>query len=189
MVVTTDLDSYPSQHYGVVLADPPWRMADWSGNGDKSKTPGAQYDLMDLDAIMALPVRERARKNAVLIVWAIQAMLPQAFEVMSAWGFTFKTAGAWAKQSKTGEKWAIGTGHIFRSAAEFFILGTRGSVPVQSKSVRNIIVAPVREHSRKPDEMHENIEKMYPFMPKLELFARERRPGWDVWGNQTEKFS
>jgi N6-adenosine-specific RNA methylase IME4 len=130
----------------------------------------------------------RAKPDSALIMWATAPMLPDAFEVMAAWGFKFKTAGAWAKESKSGEKIAFGTGYVYRSAAEFYLLGTIGKPAIKSKSVRNLIWAPVREHSRKPDQMHADVEALFDG-PYLELFAREARPGWTVWGNQADKFS
>jgi N6-adenosine-specific RNA methylase IME4 len=172
--------------YSVILADPPWSFKIYSSKGAK-KSPQAQYSCMDLPAIKALPVAKLAAPNAVCIMWATAPMLPQALETMAAWGVTYKTSGAWAKQSSTGEKWAFGTGYLFRSAAEFFLLGTIGSPKSLAKNIRNLIIAPVREHSRKPDEMHERIERQFSG-PYVELFARQQRPGWDCWGNQTNHF-
>lgn len=108
-------------------------------------------------------------------------------ELLTAWGFTFKSAGAWAKQSSTGECWAFGTGYVFRSAAEFYLVGAIGKPRVGSRSIRNLIAAPVREPSRKPDQLHADVEALYAG-PYAELFARQRRPGWDAWGNQVGKF-
>lgn len=108
-------------------------------------------------------------------------MLPDAIGLMKAWGFTFKSAGTWAKQSSTGRAWAFGTGYCFRSAAEFFLLGTIGTPKVKSRSIRNLMVAPVREHSRKPDQQFDNAEQLYDG-PYSELFSRTARPGWDAWG-------
>ena len=174
--------------YDLILTDPPWRFRTWN---EENQTKSAQnhYDLMDRETMLKMPVRELASGNCALVMWATQAQLHEAFELMAAWGFKFKTAGAWAKQSSTGEKWAFGTGYLLRSAAEFFLIGVRGSVKVEDRGVRNLIVAPVREHSRKPDEMHAILESMFPLARKCELFCRERREGWDCWGNQVEKFS
>ena len=101
---------------------------------------------------------------------------------VEAWGFTFKTAGAWAKQSRTGSRWAFGTGYLLRSAAEFFLIGTRGRIAQLSRSSRNLLVAPIREHSRKPDAMYELIEGTWPG-PYVELFATHAREGWLSWGD------
>ena len=120
-------------------------------------------------------------------MWATAPMLPHAIETLAAWGFAFKSAGTWAKQSSTGTKWAFGPGYCFRSAAEFFLLGTIGKPVQRSKSVRNLIVAPVREHSRKPDEMRAMCEQLWDG-PFIELFARQSAAGWRSWGNQIDKF-
>jgi len=173
--------------FGVVLADPPWRHEDYSPAGDKSKTPGHHYPTMPLADIMLLPVKGVAAADAACFLWVTAPHLLQGFAVLAAWGFEFKTAGAWAKQSSTGEKWAFGTGQILRSAAEFYLIGTRGSPSPRSASVRNLIVAPRREHSRKPDQLHADAEALYAG-PYLELFARSRQPGWTVWGDQTDRF-
>jgi N6-adenosine-specific RNA methylase IME4 len=175
------------QSYGVIYADPAWRFTNFSKKGE-AKNPLAHYDCMSTDDMLRLPVRQLAAPNCALVMWATAPMLPDALRLMTGWGFTFKSAGAWAKQSSTGRRWAFGTGYCFRSAAEFFLLGTIGKPKSQSNSIRNLIVAPTREHSRKPDEMHANLETMFPDVPRCELFARTQRPGWDAWGNETTKF-
>ncbi len=172
--------------YGVVLADPPWAFKLYSDKGG-GKSPQAHYDCMNGTDLASLPVKQLAAPDCALLMWATAPMLPDALTLMAQWGFRFKSAGAWAKQSSTRASWAFGTGYCFRSAAEFFLLGTRGKPKVRSRSVRNLIVAPVREHSRKPDQMHAMAEALYAG-PYVELFARERRPGWDVWGNQVDRF-
>lgn len=172
--------------YGGILADPAWSYDNWSAAGE-AKNPKAHYACMSLDAIKALPVSHLAAGDCLLVMWATAPMLPQGIETMTAWGFRFVTAGAWAKQSRTGEKWAFGTGYVLRSAAEFFLVGALGKPAYQARNIRNLLVAPVREHSRKPDHMHRMVEALVPG-PYLELFARERRPGWDAWGNETDKF-
>ena len=179
--------SLPSYQARVILADPPWLFANYSEKGEE-KNPVAHYDCMPLEDIQALPVAELANPNGcALIMWAYTPMLPEAIDTMRCWGFEFKSAGVWAKQSKTGKKWAFGTGCGYRGAMEIFLLGTIGEPHRQSRSVRNLIVAPVREHSRKPDQMRADIEQLFPG-PYVELFARETAPGWSSWGNQVNKF-
>lgn len=173
--------------YGAIIADPPWRFLNRSAKGE-AKNPVAHYACMDMDALAALPVAQLAAPDCALFMWATAPMLDQAFALLDAWSFTFKSAGSWAKQSSTGAAWAFGTGYCFRSAAEFYLLGTRGRPAVQSRSIRNLIVAPVREHSRKPDQLHDDIERLYAG-PYAELFGRQRRPGWDVWGNDIDHFT
>jgi N6-adenosine-specific RNA methylase IME4 len=160
--------------YRTILADPAWLFKNFSPKGEV-KNPIAYYDCMDLEAIKALPVNQLAAPDCLLVMWATAPMLPQALDVMNAWG----------KQSKTGAKLAFGTGYWLRSAAEPYLLGTLGDPRILSRSIRNLILAPVREHSRKPDQMHADLEKLTDG-PRCELFARRCRDGWDCWGNELE---
>lgn len=181
-----DLPERPHGGFRAIYADPAWRFDLWSDLGDE-KSPQAHYDCMPLDAIAALPIERLAATNSALFMWATFPMLPEALALMKAWGFTYKTGGAWGKQSSTGRKLAFGTGYIFRSAAELLLVGTRGEPKWLSKSERNLWLSPVREHSRKPDEIIPMIERMTPG-PRLELFARQRRLGWVGAGNELDKF-
>lgn len=124
---------------------------------------------------------DRVEHNAV-------SRVPESIELLRAWGFKFKSAAAWAKQSSTGKAWHFGTGYVFRSAAEFIVVGTIGKPKVNSRSIRNLIVAPVREHSRKPDDQYTMVEALYAG-PYAEIFSRTSRPGWDCWGNEAGKFA
>lgn len=176
----------PEGPYGLIMADPPWQFKTRSSKGVTAKGAGGQYDLMTLEDIKRMPVADMADRDCVLWLWATNPMLPQAFEVMSAWGFTFKTAGHWVKRTKHG-KLAFGTGYILRCAGEPFLIGTRGK-PKTSRSVRSVVEGPIREHSRKPDEAFIEAERLMPDTKRLELFSRQKRDGWDVWGNQTDLF-
>lgn len=172
--------------YGALIADPPWRFMNYSARGE-GKNPVAHYDCMKLPELAALPVNHLAAADCAMFMWATAPMLPEALQLLAAWGFTFKSAAAWAKQSSTGASWAFGPGYTFRSAAEFYLLGTRGKPKVLSHSVRNLIVAPTREHSRKPDQLHDDVEAMFAG-PYAELFARQVRSGWNSWGNELARF-
>lgn len=172
--------------YGLILADPPWAFRLHSDKGDR-KSPQAHYPCMGQADLATLPVNQLAASDCALLMWATAPMIREAITLMAAWGFTYKTMGSWAKQSSTGAAWAFGTGYCFRSASEFFLLGTTGKPKVRSRSVRNLIVAPVREHSRKPDQLHAMAEALYAG-PYVELFARKRRAGWDAWGNDVDRF-
>jgi N6-adenosine-specific RNA methylase IME4 len=176
----------PTGPYDLIMADPPWQFKTRSSKGVTSKGAGGQYDLMTLDDIKAMEVANIAAKDCVLWLWATNPMLPQAFEVMESWGFTFKTAGHWVKRTKHG-KLAFGTGYLLRCAGEPFLIGTRGQ-PKTSRSVRSVVEGPIREHSRKPDEAFQAAELMLPGARRLELFSRQERLGWDVWGNQVDRF-
>ncbi len=180
--------------YRVVLADPPWQFRTYSAKG-KGRTADAHYDTLDLAGIKALPVREWAAPDAVLLLWATDPLLPQALDVMTAWGFTYKTVGFyWAKLNKsagglvfTERDFFTGLGFWTRANPEPCLLGTRGKPKRRSAGVAKLVVAPRREHSRKPDIVRERIEALMAG-PYLEMFARTRRPGWDAWGNQAELF-
>ncbi|WP_371431361.1 MT-A70 family methyltransferase [Novosphingobium sp.] len=172
--------------YGALLVDPPWRFSNYSTKGE-AKNPVAHYECMTLADLRAMPVGQLAAPDCAMLMWATAPLLPEAVALMAAWGFTFKSAGAWAKQSSTGQKWAFGTGYCFRSAAEFFLLGTIGKPRIKSRSVRNLIVAPVREHSRKPDDQYEMVEQLFDG-PYAEVFSRANRAGWDSFGDEAGKF-
>lgn len=182
-------------HYQLILADPPWRFATRSAKGLK-RAPQSHYDCMPLDEIKRLPVADLTAKNCALLLWGIDPMLPQALEVMNAWGFRFSTtAFTWAKLNKRArtdqfaeKDFFTGLGYWTRANAEFCLLGVRGRPKRISRDVRRLIVAPRREHSRKPDESYTRAERLIAG-PRLELFARQQRPGWDCWGNETTLFS
>jgi N6-adenosine-specific RNA methylase IME4 len=175
----------PSLHYGVILADPPWTFATYSHKG-KGRSAEAHYDCMSLADIKALPVADWAAPDCALFLWAIDPSLPQAFEVIEAWGFTYKTvAFTWVKTTKGGAGFPIGCGYWTRANPEQCLLATRGRPQRLLRSVQQLILAPRREHSRKPDEVYARIEALVAGR-YLELFAREQRTGWDSWGNEVE---
>lgn len=176
---------FPVQKYAVVYADPPWKFDNYSAKGE-AKNPKAHYDCMPLADIKRLPVDFCAADDCALFMWATFPMLPEALDLMQAWGFKYKSGAAWHKKTVNG-KTAFGTGYIFRSAAELLLVGTRGKPKFKSKNTRNLIEAQVREHSRKPDCVYDMIEAMCD-APYLELFGRQRRENWSVWGNQVDKF-
>lgn len=182
----------PRNHFSVICADPPWRFVTWS---EKNQTRAAanHYDVMDLDGIKALPVGDLATKDSVLLLWAINPMLPHALDVMRAWGFSYKTIGfCWAKTTRKTQiswipKYHFGLGHWSRANVEICLLGTKGKPKRNEKGVPQLIVSPVREHSRKPDEFYPRVERLCSG-PYLDLFSRESRAGWSSFGNQTGKF-
>jgi len=174
--------------YRTILADPAWEFALRSPKGER-KSPQAHYRCMPLAEIQALPVAELAHPEGCgLVLWGTAPMLPQALATLAAWGFAYVTAGAWAKRSSTGRAWNMGPGYRLRSRMEPYLLGVRGRVPRMSCSVTNLVVAPVREHSRKPDQLRLDVEAVFP-EPRVELFAREAAEGWDAWGDEIGKFT
>lgn len=173
--------------YDLIMADPPWRFATRSARGVTLKGAGGQYQTMSLAGIAAMDVAAIASPDCLLWLWATSPMLPQAFDMKAAWGFTFKTAGHWTKATKHG-KLAFGTGYVLRCAGEPFLIGARGR-PKTARNVRSVVMGPLREHSRKPDEAFDAAERLMPDARRLELFSRQPRPGWDVWGNQSNHFA
>ena len=172
--------------YDVIMADPPWSFDNWSVGGN-AKNAKAQYACMPLAEIAALPVGHLAGGDAWLWLWATYPMLPQAVQVMAAWGFPYVTGGTWVKRGTSG-KLAMGTGYVLRSCSEIFLLGKHGSPRTCSRSIRNVIEAPRREHSRKPEEAYAMAEELFGPARRADLFSRASRPGWDAWGNETGKF-
>lgn len=172
--------------YGAILADPAWSFKTYSAKG-KGRSPEAHYDCMSLADIKALPVADMAAPDCALFLWVTNPLLPQGLEVMAAWGWTYKTvAFCWSKKTKHGKS-HIGTGYWTRANAEICLLGTRGKPKRLDRGVRMLVEAPIREHSRKPDEVRAGIERLVPG-PYLEIFARESAAGWDSWGNQSGLF-
>ncbi len=172
-------------HYRVIYADPPWSFATFSHKG-KGRSAEAHYDCMGLDEIKAMPVADWAAGDCALFLWATDPLLPRAFEVIAAWGFVYKTiAFTWVKTTKDGTGFPIGCGFWTRANPELCLLATRGRPQRISRSVRQLILAPRQAHSQKPEEVYERIESLVPG-PYLELFARERRPGWASWGQEVE---
>jgi N6-adenosine-specific RNA methylase IME4 len=137
---------------------------------------------MPLAEIQALPIMHLAARDCALFCWATAPLLDAASDTIRRWGFTFKSAGAWAKQSATGKKLAFGTGYGYRSAAEFWLLATIGNPKRQSRSVRSLILAPIRDHSRKPDQMRADIERLFPAPMPSYSRASERPDGMPLGG-------
>lgn len=170
--------------FDLIMADVPWRFGLWGKH--TSKAAAGQYDVMSLDDIKALPVGDLAKPDCVLWMWATAPMLPQAFEVIQAWSFDYKTSGVWLKRTING-KFRIATGYRLRSCHEPFLIATIGN-PKTPRNIPSAFDGRAREHSRKPDEAYALAERMVPDGRRLDLFSREPRPGWDQFGNETAKF-
>jgi N6-adenosine-specific RNA methylase IME4 len=188
--------SLPAGPYSVIYADPPWQHQTWSHRGE-GKGASQHYATMDAAALRALPVGDIAAKDAALFLWVVQPQLPEAMRLINAWGFTFKTvAYVWVKikgrQDRlfyAGDDVRKGLGYHTRSGAEQCWLATRGKGYRRlAQGEPQVVFSPLREHSRKPDEIAESIVKLTGDVPRLEMFARVKRPGWDAWGNQTDRF-
>jgi N6-adenosine-specific RNA methylase IME4 len=184
--MTWPFGNLPPLSFDLIMVDPPWAFALRSDKGE-AKSAQAKYACMTLDEIKALPVGQLARGDAYLWLWATHPMLPQAIDVMAAWGFGFTTSGVWVKTTATG-KLAFGTGYVLRSASEPFLIGKFGR-PTSAKNIRTVLMAPVREHSRKPDHAYTAAEALATGATRrADLFSRETRAGWTSWGAEVGKF-
>lgn len=140
-----------------------------------------------MEDIKRLPVRELADKDCALFLWVTFPMLCDAWGVMEAWGFSFKTvAFVWIKLNRKTDGIFWGLGHWTRANAELCLLATRGHPKRQACNVHQVIISHIEEHSKKPDEARRRIEVLMGDVPRVELFARQSPPGWDVWGNEVE---
>ena len=174
--------------YSIIHADPAWSFANYSEKGE-GRNANQHYDTMSVDEIAALPVGQLAAGDCALFLWVTDPLLDEGMRVLKAWGFRYATvAFTWAKRSKNDAAWHMGTGYYTRANPETCLLGIMGRMPRVSAAVRQLIVAPVREHSRKPDEVYVGIEQLFGEQRRVDLFSRQRRAGWDSWGNQADKF-
>ena len=192
VVQTGPLAGLLRRHYGVIYADPPWAYKTFS-NSDRGvvphRTEDAPYEAMTREELLALPVEEIAAKDSVLHMWVVSSHLDQAFELGSRWGFTFKSLGmVWVKTQKGDpETPKMGMGKWFRQEAEICLLFTKGKPSRLDAGVRQTIIEPAREHSRKPDAAYSRIEALSAG-PYVELFSRASRAGWAAMGDQKGKF-
>lgn len=182
-MIEQQLARLPRHKYRAILADPPWTFRTFTeGGGNRSAE--RHYSCMRLGDVQQLDVRRVADVDCWLFLWATTPMLPWCIEVMRRWGFEYSgTAFVWAKTTTTGNRWHVGLGYTTRKNVELCLLGKRGKPERQSKSVRELIVAPVREHSHKPDEQYERIEAFCEG-PYLEMFARQQHKGWCAVGDE-----
>jgi N6-adenosine-specific RNA methylase IME4 len=163
------------KRYSVIMADPPWDKQQKGALG-----AARHYELMTLDRIKSMPVSDLAAKDAHCWLWVTNATLRDGYDVLEAWGFTPRSPLTWIKPRIT-------LGVYLRNATEHLILGTRGHAPVKYKSQPTWMFAPLQEHSHKPEEQYAVIDRVSGTDgPRLELFARRRQPGWDVWGNEID---
>ena len=142
---------------------------------------------MSIDELCALPVETLAEKDCLLFLWATFPQLPEALRLIRAWGFTFKTvAFVWLKLNKKSPTWFYGLGYWTRGNAEICLLAKRGKPKRRSAGVHQFIISAVEEHSKKPDVTRDKIIELAGDLPRVELFARQKAPGWDVLGNEVD---
>lgn len=174
--------------YNTIYADPPWQFQNRTGKVAPEHKRLTRYETMSIEEIKALPISELAGDKAHLYLWCPNALLPDGLAVMDAWGFDYKGNIVWEKVRKDGEPDGRGVGFYFRNVTELILFGIKKkSAPnrtlAPARSQVNLIRTMKREHSRKPDEIIPIIEACSA-EPRIELFARGDRDGWDMWGNQ-----
>ena len=168
--------------YKIIYADPPWKYQDSGCNGNAEN----HYEVMNNKDICNLPIRELADEDCILFIWGTFPLLPEVLDVIKSWGFEYKSIGfLWLKKNKQNGKYFYGLGRWTRGNSEPCFIATKGKPKRISESVFQIIESKLREHSRKPDVIRNKIVELVGDLPRIELFARQRFEGWDVWGNET----
>ncbi len=171
--------------YQIIYADPPWNSNKQFGR-DKKRGNKQHYPLMTLEDIKLLPINRIADGNCILFLWIVDTQLFDACEVIKLWGFIYKTIGfTWVKKTVTGKD-HFGVGMWTRKNPEICLIATKGKPKRNNAGVRQLQRHKVREHSRKPDGIRDEIVRLCGNIARIELFAREKHEGWDVWGNEVE---
>ncbi len=177
--------------YQTLLADPPWQYRDRGGPVGQGGAAG-HYPTMPYHEIAKLPVGQLAAPDACMFMWATYPCMQEALDLIRAWGFTYKSiAFQWLKIYKSGEP-RFGLGHWTRGNTEPCLLATRGKMHRVDNAVsqliftEELIVSEIGKHSEKPAETRNRITRLIGDLPAIELFARQRAPGWDCWGNEAD---
>jgi N6-adenosine-specific RNA methylase IME4 len=174
--------------YNIIYSDPPWEYKTYSKKG-QTKANGSMlphYNTMSLDDIKSLPIKDICADECILFMWVTFPTIEQAFEVIKAWGFTYKTcAFCWVKQNPKSDGIYSGMGHWTNQNAELCLLATKKKFPKRvERNVKQIVLAHRENHSKKPDRVRNDIVRLVGDLPRVELFARQHADGWDCWGNE-----
>ena len=171
----------PDKKYSIIYADPAWSYQGKMMNSSVTD----HYNVMSINDICNLPVKDIAAENSILFMWVTLPKLNEFMKVVNAWGFEYKTtAFVWVKKNKKADSFFMGLGRWTRANPEICVLATKGKIERKSKSIRQLQVFPVDKHSKKPDQFRDLILELCGDLPRIELFARNKTPGWDVWGNE-----
>ncbi len=173
----------PDKKYKIIYADPPWSYRDKATQGNRGAA--CKYDTMSQKELKQLPVASIADKDCVLFMWVTMPLLNECFELIKSWGFDYKTvAFTWVKKNKISDSWFLGMGNWTRANAELCLIATKGNPKRISASVHSVIDTRIQKHSKKPDLVADKIVELCGDIPRIELFARDVKPGWDAWGNE-----
>ena len=181
---------FPKGEYSVILVDPPWHYE--LRDGDATHRNRVGYPTMMPEDILELPVETIAAKQSYLFLWVTTQHIELGLQCMRRWGFEYKTTHTWVKTNNVGDRIRFGVGHWGRNCTEFILIGAKGQPPAFStlgiRDVATAFFAPRGEHSSKPDfPMLVRLNEVLRFDPKIELFARRERDGWDTWGLEAPK--
>lgn len=171
------------KQYNIIYADPPWSYRDKALAGNRGA--GCKYLTQSKEWIDNLPVSKIAAKDCVLFLWVTMPKLNEVWELFDKWGFEYKTcAFTWVKRNKKSPSWFWGMGRWTRANAELCLMATKGNPKRINAGIHSIIDTPIEQHSKKPNEVRERIVALLGDIPRIELFARNKTEGWDVWGNE-----
>ena len=178
--------------YNIIYADPAWLYYnDSTAKPDCTTIKGMRrppYQVMSSSEIMSLPIEELADDDAILFIWTTDYHLEKCMQVIKAWGFQYKTVGfVWSKKNKNGSQVCFMRAYTMKSGVELCLLATRGKNAhklVKKHNIKAYIESPRLHHSKKPDEIRDRIVELVGDIPRIELFARQKTDGWDVWGNE-----
>jgi len=177
---------FPDKKYKIIYADPPWEYKKSGGIKSARGLAKKFYPTMELDEIKNLPVNEITDKDCYLFLWCTAPTMPEAIEVLKSWGFVFYTiAFTWIKTNPKSNSLFWGMGNATRSNPEFVLLGRKGKLERIDRGIHSVVMSSINEHSEKPDEVRQKIIRLYGDLPRIELFARSKIHGWDVWGNDS----
>jgi len=178
-----EIINFPKQKFNIIYADPPWSYRDKASAGNRGAS--FKYPVQSQEWICDLPVQDIADENCVLFLWVTMPHLGAVMQVIERWGFVYKTcAFTWVKRNKIKPTWFMGMGNWTRSNSELCLLGTKGKPKRVDAGVHSIIDTPIERHSKKPDVVRNRIVQLCGDLPRIELFAREKTDGWNVWGNE-----
>lgn len=177
-----------AKRYSIIYADPPWAYLWGTGKDGGNFAPEKHYPTMSTDEICAMNVKSLRNTNCVLALWATAPCLPDAFRVLDAWGFKYKTVlFVWVKLNPKSGTIVCGPGSYTRSACEYLLLGMRGHIKrLSTEPISQVLLEPRTRHSAKPDMVRRHLVSIFGDLPRLELFARTTTAGWDVFGNEVE---
>ena len=171
--------------YQIIYADPPWKYNDPKGHNPAMG--GITYPTMSDEELSELPVKELADKDCILFMWATMPKLKEALWLGEQWGFKYTTcAFTWVKLNPSGVGIYSGLGHWTNGNAELCLFFKKGHPKRVSKNIKQIQMHPRSRHSQKPSVIREEIVRLIGDLPRIELFARQKTDGWDVWGNEVE---